>query len=440
MGYALDVLAARGEIDPAGPEAQRFVEQYLQGLATHEVGHALGLRHNFRASRAYSEAQLADPAFTAAHGITGSVMDYAPINLAAPGAPGEKHGAQFGTAIGPYDYWAIEYAYRPLPEGLSAADEAAELRRIAARGTEPLLAFGTDEDNALGLDPESLMFDLGDDVLAFARKRIAIAQDLLARQERRTLREGEELALLRRSVVYAVRDVSRAASVLVRQIGGVRTLRDAPGSGRDALAPVPAERQRQALDLLTGSVLAADSLHVSPALQRRLAPDWLERRDALAGDAAAVSTDFSLSAVVLDMQRSVVAALMGDATAVRLLDSQEKAPDGAGRSLRVAELYAALTRALWSELDAPAAAGIAPRRRELQRDHVNRLAGLMLRPQALSRADARSSLRVEALALARRLDAAARDARHDADTRAHLQDSAETLRQALDARMQRAGV
>ncbi len=473
MAYALDVLEARGDLDPAGPEAQRFVEQYLRELTTHEVGHALGLRHNFRASRAYSEAQLADPAFTEEHGITGSVMDYAPINLAAPGGePGEAHGAQFGTALGPYDYWAIEYAYRPFAAGLSAADETAELRRIAARSTDPLLAFGTDEDNSLGLDPESLMFDLGSDVLAFARKRVAIARDLLARQEGRTLREGDDLALLRRSVIYAVRDVSRAATVLVRQIGGVRTLRDAPGSGRDPLQPVPATRQREALDLLTDSVLSADALRISPALQRRLAPDWLERRDALTStDAAAVATDFSLSGVVLDMQRSVVAALMSDATAARLVDSREKAPDGEARSLPVAELYAQLTRAVWSELDrrdsgiAPgtavaaragrdaAAAGragvalgsggmadaIAPRRRELQRDHVNRLAGLMLRPQALSRADARGSLRVEARALAQRLDAAVRHGGYDADTLAHLQDSAETLRRALEARLERAG-
>ena len=464
MAYALDVLEARGDLDPASPEAQRFVEQYLQGLTTHEVGHALGLRHNFRASRAYSEAQLADPAFTEAHGITGSVMDYAPINLAAPGgAPGELHGAQFGIALGPYDYWAIEYAYSEFAPGISAADEAVGLRRIAARSADPLLAFGTDEDNSLGLDPESLMFDLGDDVLAFARKRIAIAQDLLTRQEQRTLHDGDDPALLRRSVIYAVRDVSRAASVLVRQIGGVRTLRDAPGSGRDPLQPVPATRQREALDLLTAGVLSADGLRVSPALQRRLAPDWLERRDALVStDAAAVATDFSLSGVVLDMQRSVVAALMSDATAARLVDSQEKAPEGAGRALPVSELYAQLTRAVWSELDARGAAGggtaaggtsragtgsstdaataIAPRRRELQRDHVNRLAGLLLRPQALSRADARGSLRVEARLLARRLDVAARQTGYDADTRAHLQDSAETLRRALEARLDRAGV
>ena len=83
---------------------------------------------------------------------------------------------------------------------------------------------------------------------------------------------------------------------------------------------------------------------------------------------------------------------------------------------------------MWSELDGPVVSTIAPRRRELQRDHVNRLAGLMLRPQAFSRADARSSLRVEARALAQRLDAAARQRSLDADTRAHLQDSAETLR------------
>ena len=439
MGYAFDVLEARGELDPAAPEAQQFVEQYLREVAMHEVGHALGLRHNFRASRAYTEAQLADAAFTAANGIAASVMEYAPINLASPGQPAAARGTPFNTALGPYDYWAIEYAYRPFASAMPPAEQTAALARIAGRSAEPLLAYGTDEDNALGIDPESLLFDLGDDVLAFARKRIAIAQDLLARQETRVLRPDADYAVLRRAVVYAIRDVSRVAGALTRQVGGVRTVRDAPSSGRDPLSPLAADRQRQALALITDSVLAADSLHLSPALQRKLAPDYLERDDGSPFGDARMSTDFSLSAVVLDMQRGVLAALMNDATAVRLLDSAEKSPSGAGRSLRVAELYAQLTHAVWSELDRPGSA-IAARRRELQREHVNRLAGLMLRPQALSRADARASLRVEARALAQRLDRAARRAGTDADTRAHLQDSAETLSRALAARLERAGV
>ena len=121
------------------------------------------------------------------------------------------------------------------------------LARIAARSAEPLLAFGTDEDASLGIDPEALQLDLGSDVVAFARKRIAIAQDMLRRQETRTPRPDQGWVVLRRSVGYAVGDVGRASTMLARQIGGVRTLRDAPGSGRDPLQPVPAAQQREAL-------------------------------------------------------------------------------------------------------------------------------------------------------------------------------------------------
>ena len=70
---------------------------------------------------------------------------------------------------------------------------------------------------------------------------------------------------------------ARAVGILARQIGGVRTLRDHPGSGRDPLLPVPAAAQREALDLLASGVLAADSFALSPALQRKLAPDFSER-------------------------------------------------------------------------------------------------------------------------------------------------------------------
>lgn len=428
LGYALDVLEARGELDPGSLDTEAYVLAYLKDVTMHEVGHTLGLRHNFRASRVYGEAQLSDPAFTADHALTGSVMEYAAVNLPAPGQAG---GTPFQTTLGPYDYWAIEYGYKPL----AAADEAAELARIAARSAEPELAYGTDEDNALGIDPEALQFDLGDDPVAFASKRFAIARDLLARQERRALPPGSDYPVLRRSVSYALRDLGRAATVLARQIGGVRTLRDAPGSGRDPLQPLPAAQQRLALDTLSRGLLAADSIRLSPTLQRRLAPDFAERTDAVFSGETQIATDYSLVGAVLELQRNVLSQLMSDAVAARLLDSQGKASSAAD-ALPLAELYQRLTRDVWSELRA--GGDITPPRRELQREHVNRVAALLLRPGALSRADARSLLRAQSRTLLAQMEVARRRPGLSAEARAHLADSAETLSQALSARPVRA--
>ncbi len=431
LSYAFDVLEARGDLDPASPEAEQFVDAYLKDTTMHEVGHTLGLRHNFRSSRLYTAEQLADRAFTEAHGLTGSVMEYAPINLPPPGTPQAQHGTPFNTTLGPYDYWAIEYAYKPI----AAEREAAELSRIAARSVEPQLAYGTDEDNFLGIDPESLQFDLGADVVAFAKRRVAIGRDLLARQESRELAPDEDYSVLRRSVSYALRDMSRAAGALTRQIGGVRTLRHHAGSGRDPLQPVPATEQREALDVLAANFLSSDSFAISPALQRKLVIDFQERTDAVFSGDAIATTDFSLATQVIDMQRNVLEALLSDDVAARLLDSQAKAPK---QALRLSELYGRLDKAVWSELGS--GADISASRRELQRDHVNRVASLLLRPGALSRSDARSLLRAQAQGLLARIQHASKSRRLSADARAHLRDSADTLSQALTARVQRAGL
>jgi Met-zincin/Domain of unknown function (DUF5117)/Domain of unknown function (DUF5118) len=431
LGYAMDVLEARGDIDPASPEAEAFVQAYIKDVTMHEVGHTLGLRHNFRSSRIYTDQQISDPAFTAANGLAGSVMEYSPVNIPPPGVARAAYGTPFSNTLGPYDYWAIEYAYKPLP----AEQEDTEISRIAARSAEPLLAYGTDEDNFLGVDPESLQMDLGADVLAFARKRVAIGRDLLQRQETRALKQDEDYSVLRRSVGYAFRDMGRAAGVLARQIGGVRTLRDHSGSGRDPLTPVPAVQQREALDVLTSGFLAADSFKVSPALQRRLAVDFQERTDAVFRGETALQTDYSLAAQILDLQRGVLNQLMSDAVATRLLDSETKEPKDA---LRLSELYQRLDRSVWSELSAKGGDIPAPRR-ELQREHVNRVAALLLRPGALSRVDARGLMRAEAQTLAGRVNAALRRGGLSTEARAHLQDSADTLTQALSAKLQRAG-
>ncbi len=431
LGYAMDVLEARGELDPSSPEAQQFVLDYLTDVTMHEVGHTLGLRHNFRSSRIYTDKQLSDAQFTASNGLAGSVMEYAPINLPLPGRSG---GTPFQTALGPYDFWAIEYAYKPF----ASEQETAELQRIASRSAEPALAYGTDEDNGLGIDPETLTFDLGDDPVAFAAKRIEIARDVIARQETRVLKPDANYAVLRRSVSYAVRDAGRAAGILARQIGGIRTLRDHPGSGRDPLVPVPAAVQRQALDVLAGGLLAADSFKITPATQRRLAPDYSERGEALFAGDLSVGTDFSIIDIVLSMQRALLAQLMSDGVATRLLDSEGKVEGRASEGFRLSELYTRLTREVWSELGK--SGDIAAQRRELQREHINRLSTMLLRPTAASRADARSLLRVEAQSLLARINGAVKRPGLSAEARAHLADSADTLTQALQARLQRAGV
>ncbi len=424
LGYAFDVLAARGEIAPDSAEAQQFVLDYVKDVTMHEVGHTLGLRHNFRASHAVSARQVADPEFTRREAFTGSVMEYAAVNLPRPG---ERAAAPFQTTLGPYDHWAIEYAYKPI----APAQEAAELARIAARSGEPGLAFGTDEDNFLGIDPDALHFDLGDDVLAFATRRFDIARDLFQRQERRTLRPDEDFSGLRRSLGYAVRDAGRAAGVLLRQVGGVRTLRDFPNTGRDPLQPVAAADQRAALQLLSQQVLAADSFVVSPALQRKLAPDFFER-----SENRSLPTEFALAQTVLDLQRGILNRLMSDALAARVLDNETKVSPPA-QPLRLGELYAQLETDIWSEL--AASRTIPQPRRELQREHVNRLTALVLRPALMSRSDARAQVRERAAALAQRIDRASRRLGLDDSSRAHLKDSAESLRAALAAPLQRAG-
>jgi hypothetical protein len=426
LGYALDVMEARGEFAPDSAEAHQFVLDYVKDALMHEVGHALGLRHNFRASRVYSDEQLSDPEFTRVNGTTGSVMEYNAVNLPRPG---QRGGTPFMATLGPYDYWAVEYAYKPAPAGASTAEEREMLGAIAARSSEPLLAYGTDEDAWFGIDPETIQLDLGNDPITFAAKRVEIARDLFRRQETRELSPQRDYAVLRRSLNYALGDAARAVGVLVRQIGGVRTLRDYPGSGRDPLVPVAASVQRAALDVIAKAVLASDGLTLSAPLQRRLAPDYLERAE------TGLATDYSVPGRLLELQRGVLGYLMSEWVAHRLLDSVGKF-DHPAEAFQLRELHERLADDVWAELKAGTT--ITPGRRELQREHLNRLAFMALRPAG--RVDARGVLREQARLLLPRLEAAARRKGLDDETRAHLADSAETLKRAMTATLPRLGL
>ena len=437
--YALDLMRIWGDSLPEGETTQRFVLDYLTDTVLHEVGHALGLRHNFRGSRAYGEVELSDTEFTQAHGTSASVMDYTAVNLAPPGQPS---GVPFQLTLGPYDHWAIEYAYRIAPP---QQEEEAMLQAVAARSAEPGLAFGTDEDLSNGLDAESLAFDLGADPLAFAAKRLEIARELFRSQSTRVLPPEHDYSVLQRSLAYALNDATRALAVAVRQLGGLRTLRDHPGSGRDPIVPVPSHLQRRAFDLVAGVAFDPAAFAVSASLQRRLAPDFLER-----AEGSAAPTDFRLPQRVLELQRAVLAYLMSEQLAQRLRDARDKLEPG-DEGLGLDEIHGRIARDLWTEIEAGAA--VAPPRRELQREHVNRLAFSILRPPPGAGTEARAVVRREAQGLLARLERrlgpppplqrgsrAALAPRLDEPTLQHWLDSAESLRQALGAKIPRVGL
>jgi len=394
-GFALDLLEARGDIDPDGPEAEAFALADLKDVTMHEVGHALGLRHNFRASTVYSQAQLNDVAFTKEHGIAGSVMEYNAVNIALPGEPQAAFGM---TSLGPYDYWAIEYGYTDV----APDKEAAELRAIASRNNEPTLAYATDEDAAFGVDPDVNQGDLGNDPLEFARRRLILARELWDRWQQRELKPGESYAVLRRTVGRGLLVIGQSSNAIAKFIGGVTTLRDHAGSPRPPLTPATAARQRDALKIIASGLFSSDSFKFKPEFMRRLQVDYLDRSDIYDVGLMTSGMDYSLSGQVLSVQRGVLGALMSDSAAQRILDSEVKLDDPKS-AFRLSELYETLHRAIWSELKT--GQDITPLRRNLQREYLSRVANALLRPSGSTPADARALLRQDARALRDELNA-----------------------------------
>ncbi|HVF63512.1 MAG TPA: zinc-dependent metalloprotease [Casimicrobiaceae bacterium] len=431
--FGLSLLEARGDLDVDGSDAERFVIAFLKDTVMHEVGHTLGLRHNFRASTIYTEAQLGDPAFTREHGISGSVMEYNPWNIALRGA---KQGDYQMSTLGPYDYWAIEYGYREIaPE-----EETATLAAIAGRSHEANLAFATDEDASfLSLDPQINQLDLGQEPLAYAQKRFSLVRELWQRTEGRTLPAGERYSLLRRNFSRGLSEAAQGAIYAAKYIGGLTTLRDRAGSGRDPLTPVPVEKQREALQLIAEQVFSADSFRFSPAFLRRMSVSAFDIDDAVELGRSVPTVDIAVDQQVLAMQRSVLSQLLGETVAQRLVNNEAKV-DQPSQALRLSELYATLHGAVWSELNGKVPKDIPLMRRNLQREYVMRLANVLVRPAATLPADARSLMRADATTLRAEI-AKVKDRKElSTEARAHLAESLALIDEALRAPLVRQAV
>jgi len=438
--FSFDLLMARG-MDPQSSEAEKFIHDYLVEIAAHEVGHTLGLRHNFRASTIHTLEQADDPELTSREGLTGSVMDYIPTNIAPKGA---KQGQYHQITLGPYDYWAIEYAYKPIAAS-STEGELTELHKIASRASEPGLAYDTDEDagisqNPFDMDPQVNRFDFGTDPLKYYARRVTLAEEIRANMEKKLEKPGEGYQVLRRSFAVAFGQEGYSLSLAAKYIGGVYHYRDHVGDPGNRLPfqPVAAAKQKEALELLRKNLYSPSSFQFNPQLLNKLAsPRFSDFTDF---GAMAARFDVPIHDMVLGLQTRVLDRLYHPIVMSRILDSEVKT-SAPGAAFSLGLMFSEIQDSIWAETKAPGASlNIDSYRRSLQRAHLRKLTGLVLRDTAVPE-DAQTLARQNLVTLRSQLQAAlARPGvKTSLETRAHLNESISRIDEALKANMQRTG-
>lgn len=425
MDFALDVLEARGDIAPDSPEADAFIQARIKDVIMHEVGHTLGLKHNFKASTQVTQAQLKDKAWTDAHGLSASVMDYNAYNIPLQG---EAPTTYNNTTLGAYDYWAIEYAYKQVPK----EQEESELKRIASQNTQPGHAYADDTDAGGfgpfdGMDPTINRFDLGDDPMAYFRKRLKLTQELWARVQNRTPEATDDPLRQRRQLANGFSQLARASDLVGKYVGGMYTHRDVPGASVAAMRPVDPAKQREALRFLAQGIFSADSFRFKPEFLTSITTDYVEFNRA---------GFVNIPAAVARVQLGSLDRLLQAQTAIRLMELPAYVPVSQRKGLiSIGEVYGTLQSSIWSELKT--GGDIDPLRRNLQREYLRRIQANLTKSGAASGqfADAYAVLRLHAVQLQSELRAA--QGKGSLETRAHLAESLDFLSTVLKATMVR---
>lgn len=318
----------------------------LQWIVSHEVGHALGLAHNFKASQAYTTAQLRDLDFVKENGITASVMAYPAYNYVAQPGDGVT---ELIPRLGPYDTFAIKWGYTPIPDAKTPADKAPVLDGWAAEQlANPWLAYDGDyEMDDDWNDPTVQVFNLGADRVEAARLGVKNMEYSLTQVISATTDLGNDYARLAQAYGELLGMRANVIVAASNMAGGVVERRALGGRADAEYAPVPAEEQRAAVRFVVEQ-LDVPAPFLRPDVMYRLAP-------------------IDVMGPLQSTQSAVLGSLLDGMKYRALADLEATQPD---RGYLLMDYLSDVQDGVWRELrEQPKA--VHPMRRALQRAYLD---------------------------------------------------------------------
>ena len=409
---------------------ESFIGPMLAELACHEVGHTLGLRHNFKASSVYTMAQINSKEFKGKKPLASSVMDYMSANMNFK--DGEIQGDYTMISVGPYDIWAIEYGY---------TQNEKDLKQILDRVAEPELQYATDEDT-FGPDPLARRYDFSKDPLDYANNQMRIVKHNRQRIIEKLVKDGDSWAKTRRAYEMTLSMQLRSVSMMANWLGGAYVYRDKKGDkgNRLPIEVVPAKKQRDALDFVIENTFKDEVFGLTQDLLRRMTVDkWWDDMSSVLTDAT-----WPIHDRIMGIQSYVLAMMMYPTTLRRIYDN-EFLVSADEDALTLPELLDTISDKIWSELEQQPAKKynarepmISSLRRNLQREHLELLIDLS-RSDYMGTAAYKpiANLAIEKLRQIKekKIDPVLETSDENLDpyTRAHLKDAGMQIKKALEA-------
>jgi hypothetical protein len=405
------------------PDARKLVfDDKLMGelirfVSSHEVGHTLGLQHNFGSSNTTPVEKLRDKAWVEANGHTPSIMDYARFNYVAQPEDKVAKSGLF-PRIGDYDKWAIEWGYKYFPEAKGSDEEKLALSKLTTgKLKDNRLWYGRQGNDD---DPRSQSEDIGDNSMKASTYGIKNLQYIIKNLASWTKVDGEGYRELGDAYQELIGQFSRYMGHVTKHIGGIEETpktADQPGA---VYALTTKADQKEALAFLDKQLFTT--------------PKWLLEKDII------TKVGLNPATIILNRQEAVINRIVNYNTLYKM--SSDAEVWGAKDMFTSLELLDDMKRMIFKEVTAKTTVDLY--RRNLQRAYVERLAGL-INPQPTGgitfsfgaptagnseakRSDVMSILKAHARSLRTELLTAGGDRL----TKAHTADLADRLAKALD--------